>query len=169
MARTVMLLRHAKSSWADPGLADFDRPLAPRGRRASKLVAEYLRKQQADPALVLCSTSARTRETLEAVLPALGDCEVEFEPRLYGASSGELLGRLREVPDSSESVLVVAHNPGLHDLALELAGDGPGVDRLREKFPTGALATFAVRRGGWASLGPGRAELVDYVVPRELE
>lgn len=164
-----MLLRHAKSSWADPGLADADRPLAPRGRRASKLIAEYLRKQKARPALVLCSTAARTRETLDAIRPGLGDCEVELEPRLYAAWSKELLDRLREIPDTVDSVLVVAHNPGLQNLALELAPNGPGHDRLREKFPTGALATFTVRGTSWSALGAGAAELVDYVVPRDLE
>ena len=66
-------------------------------------------------------------------------------------------------------MLVVAHNPGLQDLALELSPNGPGHDRLREKFPTGALATFTVPGASWSALGPGAAKLVDYVVPRDLE
>lgn len=169
MARTVTLLRHGKSSWADPALADFDRPLAPRGRRASKLIAKHLRKAKVRPALVLCSPAIRARETLEAIRPVLGDAPVELEPRLYAAPSEELLERLRAVADSVDSVLLIAHNPGLQDLALALAANEADRARLREKFPTGALATFTAKGKSWSALGPGTAELVDYVVPRDLE
>lgn len=165
----MILLRHAKSSWSDPTLADADRPLAPRGRKAAKRIAEHLRKTAAGPDLVLCSTSLRTRQTLDAIRPALGKAPVELEPGLYAASDDELLGRLRALPDSIESVLLIAHNPGLQDLALTLAATGDGLERLRTKFPTGALATLAVRSETWATLGPGGAELVDCVLPRELE
>ena len=164
-----MLLRHAKSSWSDPTLADAERPLAPRGRKAAKQICEYLGRSKARPALVLCSTSVRTRQTLEAIRPALGKVPVELESGLYGASGDELLDRLRSLPDSVDSVLLIAHNPGMQDLALSLAATGAGLDRLRAKFPTGALATLAVRSATWAELGPGGTELVDYVVPRELE
>jgi phosphohistidine phosphatase len=167
--RTLMLLRHAKSSWSDPGLADVDRPLSPRGERAARRIAEYLRRNGIRPSLVLCSPARRTRQTLDAIEPALGTtCAVELAPELYGASAETLLERLRAVPDSADSVLLIGHNPGLEELALMLAERGAELPRLREKFPTAALATIVVRHDSWEALGPGCGELVDYVVPREL-
>ncbi len=122
------------------------------------------------PALVLCSSSLRTRQTLEAIEPSLGeDCSVEVTPGLYAASAQELLERLRAVPDAIGSVMMIGHNPGLQELALLLASRGADLARLGEKFPTGALATLAVESGGWAALQPGDAELVDYAVPRDLD
>lgn len=166
--RTVLLLRHAKSSWADPGMADADRPLAPRGRRAAAKIAEHLRGHE-PPAQVLCSSARRTRETLDLIAPALGDgCERLIEDGLYGASASELLERLRRVPDSVASVLVIAHNPAIHDLAATLAGRGVALTQLREGFPTAALAVLRCDADGWRDVGPGDAEVVDFVVPRDL-
>ena len=166
--RTLLLLRHAKSSWADPSLADADRPLAPRGERAARAIGRYLYEKRVRPELVLCSPSLRTRRTFEAIEPSLGrDVLIEYEQELYGASADELLARLREVPGSTGSVLVLGHNPGLHELAVSLAGRGARLDGLRESFPTAALATLALE-DGWRDLRPGAAELVDYVVPKEL-
>jgi phosphohistidine phosphatase len=165
----VILLRHGKSSWSESTLADIDRPLAPRGERASRKLAKYMRRKGIQPALVLCSPSLRTRQTLEAVESSLGErYAVEVVPQLYAASEQELLGRLQAVPESVSSVMLVGHNPGLHNLALVLASRGADLAQLEEKFPTGALATLAIHSESWAALGPGDAELVDYVVPRQL-
>ena len=112
---------------------------------------------------MLCSSAVRTRETLDALLPALGGPEVSYEDELYGAWSETLLERVREVPAGVGSVLVVGHNPGISDFALALAHDA----RLRDGFPTGALATLDVP-GAWAALEPGGATLRAFVVPREL-
>jgi phosphohistidine phosphatase len=167
--RTVILLRHGKSSWSDPTLADLDRPLAPRGERASRRIGKYIRRKKIRPALVLCSPSLRTRQTLEAIESSLGEgSSVEFEPQLYAASEGELLQRLRALPDSVDSVMLIGHNPGLHELARVLASRGAELPRLKEKFPTGALARLVADNESWAALGPGDGELVDYIVPREL-
>jgi phosphohistidine phosphatase len=165
--RRLFLLRHAKSSWEDPGLADHERPLAPRGRRACKLIATYLREQDVTASLVLCSSAARTRETLERIMPALGSPEVQIEDRLYGASSPELLSRLRELPERVDSAILIGHQPAIQRLALELAGDGPELHRLRGKFPTAALATLLFA-GCWSELEGGSAELAEFVTPKEL-
>jgi phosphohistidine phosphatase len=165
----VVLLRHGKSSWSDSTLADVDRPLAPRGERASRKLATYIRRKRIQPALVLCSPSRRTRQTLEAVEPSLGKrCVVEVVPQLYGASEQELLEQLRALPESVRSVMLIGHNPGLHNLALTLASRGAHLPQLEEKFPTGALVTLLVCSEGWTALRPGAAELVDYVVPKQL-
>jgi phosphohistidine phosphatase len=166
--KRLFLLRHAKSSWDDPELADHDRPLAPRGRRAAKLIAEHMARQGATPALVLCSSARRTRETLELIAPALGEgISVQIERELYAASDQGLLKRLRAAEDSIESLLLIGHNPGMQELALSLAGAGPKLADLRRKYPTGALATLEYR-GRWADLQSGRAELTDFVTPNQL-
>jgi phosphohistidine phosphatase len=150
----LYLLRHAKSSWDDPGLTDHDRPLAPRGRRAAKAIGAYLGEQGIEPELVLCSSATRARETFERLrLP-----DVEIEPGLYGASANVLLARLREVPPAVESVMLVGHNPGIEDVVHRLA---PGA--LRGKFPTAALATLAMP--DWHG---DAAELEAFIRPRDL-
>jgi phosphohistidine phosphatase len=164
--KRLFLLRHAKSSWDDPRLDDHDRPLAPRGLRASAVMAEHLRQERIAPTLVLCSPARRTRETLERVMP-LDRAEVRIEDELYRASSQDLLQRLREVPDEVDSVMLIGHQPAIQQLALQLAAEGSELERLKAKFPTAALATLDFP-GEWSGLGRGSAELVDYVKPKQL-
>jgi phosphohistidine phosphatase len=165
--RRLYLLRHAKSSWKDEGLADHDRPLAGRGRRAAKTIRRHLKAHGVEPELVLCSTATRARQTLEGIEPALGRGAVRVEPELYGAESARLLARLQDVPAGIRSVMIIGHNPGLQDLALLLARDGS--EELEVKFPTAALATLAFRGPGWAVLDRGMAELIEFVRPRDLD
>ena len=167
MLPTLYLLRHAKSSWADALLPDHERPLAPRGRRDAKRIADHLVEQGIEPELVLCSTAARTRETLELLRPVLRTSTVEFENELYAASAGDLLARVRLVPDGVESVMLIGHNPSLHQLALMLASTGDELERLAAKFPTAALATLGLSTT-WRRLNPGEASLTAYVVPKQL-
>lgn len=169
MTRHLVLLRHAKSSWDEDGLADHGRPLAPRGRRAVEALRRHLAGTDIAPDLVLCSTATRAVETWEGVAPAFPPATpVELSPELYGAGAGDLVRRLRQLAEVG-CVLVVGHNPGLEDLAAGLVGSGPDdlLRRLHTKFPTGALATLDVP-GAWADLRWGTAELVGYVVPRDL-
>jgi phosphohistidine phosphatase len=153
--KRLFLLRHAKSSWDDEDLADHERPLSARGRRAADAMGRHLRAEGIEPELVLCSSAARTRETL-ARIGLAGQVERE----LYGATASELIARLRAVPPSVESVLVIGHNPGMHDLALALTGE-PG-----DKYPTGALATIDL--DDWGTISPGSGRMIDFVRPREL-
>ena len=163
---TLYLLRHAKSSWADESLPDLERPLAPRGRRAAQQLAQHLRGHPIAPEVVLCSPALRTRQTLELIQPSLGvPAEVLIEDDLYGAGEDQLLARLRSLPGDVSGVLLIGHNPGIQDLAVFLVGGGADRDQLRAKFPTAGLATIEVP-GGWAKLGPGKAKLVAYRVPR---
>jgi phosphohistidine phosphatase len=146
----LYLLRHAKSSWDEPGLADHDRPLAPRGRRAAKAMGRYLREQGIEPDLVLCSSATRARQTLKR----LGLADARIEPDLYAADAATLR---RFIPETA-SVMLIGHNPGLQDLALSLVRSGPRLVELAAKFPTGALATIELDTG----------ELIDFVRPRDL-
>ena len=162
--KQLHLLRHAKSSWDDPDLADHERPLAPRGEKAVLRIAEHLHEARIVPELVLCSTALRARQTLAALLPVLsGDVEIRLEDALYGAGVDDVLARLREVDDAVASVLVVGHNPTLHELALALTGRADALDR----FPTGALASvvFTTR---WSDLAAGAAKLEGLAIPRDL-
>jgi phosphohistidine phosphatase len=168
-SKRLFVLRHAKSSWDDPGLADHDRPLAPRGRRAVEAIAAHLNAAGITPELVLCSSARRTRETLEGV--AVGGEHV-IESELYGASYQEVLERLQRVPEEIGSVMLVGHNPTLQTLVLRLAdGDaaasGSSLAEVRRKFPTGALATLTFD-GAWTELSPRSARLAAYTRPKSL-
>jgi phosphohistidine phosphatase len=168
--RTLYLLRHAKSSWEDATISDHDRPLAPRGARAARRIAAHLPSAGIHPALVLCSSAVRTLETLDALRPALGEtAEVQIEAELYGADAWEILERLRTIDAGIPQVLVIGHNPGLQDLAIELSGEGDVslLNQLRTKFPTGALATLDLEVT-WAELGAGHAHLTHLVTPKDL-
>lgn len=165
--QTLYLLRHAKSSWADPTLTDRERPLAPRGRRDAKRIAKHLLRLGVEPELVLCSPAERTRETLELVRPALGASTVTLEEELYAASADELLARIRLVPDAVASAMLIGHNPSLQQLALALASAGDELKRLEAKFPTGGLATLTLAKP-WRGLAPADATLAAYVVPKQL-
>jgi len=150
--KRLYLLRHAKSSWDDEGLADHDRPLSGRGRRAADAIGRHLRAEGIEPELVLCSSAARTRETLARI-----GLSGVVERDLYGASADELLARVRDVPPGVDSVLLIGHNPGIHDLALALTGEPA------DSYPTGALATIEL--AGWTAAS-GR--MIAFVRPREL-
>lgn len=172
MRRRVWLLRHAKSSWADPDLADAERPLAARGRRAAKAMARHAAAQPGGlPQLVLCSPARRALETLEPLRERFAKgARIRVEPPLYLAGADRLLARLRRLPDAQRDVLVIGHDPGLHELALALArpGRSAATARLREKFPTGALAAFELELARWRDLAPASARLAVFVRPRDL-
>jgi phosphohistidine phosphatase len=160
--RHLLLLRHAKSRWDDPSLADHDRPLAPRGRKAAKRIGAHMRREQIPVALVLCSSASRARQTLDLVAPP---GRIRIERELYGATSDELLERLRRVPDEVHEVILIGHEPAIRDLAVQLIGRGS--ELADRKFPTAALATLTFT-GPWSTLGPDQAALAAFVTPREL-
>jgi phosphohistidine phosphatase len=159
--RRLYVLRHAKSSWDDPGVSDHDRTLAPRGVRATKLLAKHLAEQDIHPALILCSTALRARETMDGI--GL-DGERSIEDELYTATAGGWIARLNRVPDETESVMAIGHNPALQQLVLALAGPNEQVER---KYPTAALATLTLDCA-WSEAQPGCAQLTGLVRPRDL-
>lgn len=176
--KELFLLRHAKSSWAEPGASDTERPLNRRGRQAAAVVARYLAAEGLRPGLILCSSARRTRETLDFLSETLDtSIPVHIEPELYLADPPTLVERLRRVPDGIGSVMVIAHNPGLHELALELAetaGGRPGeaAQRLKQKFPTAALARFRLRLDRWRDFSEqtiAGTRLLGYVTPADLK
>lgn len=168
--RTLHLLRHAKSSWAEPGQADQERPLAARGIEACELLSGHIREAGIEPGATIVSPAVRTRQTYEGVAGALGASEQWFERRVYGASWTELLGILRELDDGFDSVMLIGHNPGIENLAAMLAGpasDQRSLDSLRAKYPTGGLASFELD-GEWRRLRNRGARLTGFVKPKDL-
>jgi phosphohistidine phosphatase len=167
--RQLLLLRHAKSSWDDPRLADRDRPLSQRGQRDAAMMRTAMRDLGLAPDLVLVSPSRRTMETLEALEPWDDAPLIEPVDSLYLGGPAQLLAVLHEVAETVRSVLLIGHNPGLHELALTLAGSAPPAAerRLRVKFPTAALAEFTVS-GLWGDVGQQTTSLVRFVTPAEL-
>ncbi|MDF2254967.1 SixA phosphatase family protein [Streptantibioticus ferralitis] len=165
--KRVYVLRHAKSAWPE-GVDDRERPLAGRGRRDAPAAGRWLRTAGRLPDLVVCSPARRTRETWELVRGELAaEPSAVYDDRLYAAELPELLGVLRETPEEVRAVLLIAHQPGVQELTLALAGDAAGdsLDRAREKFPTSAVAVLSVD-GPWSGLAPGCARLTEFIVAR---
>lgn len=159
MVRTLILWRHAKSSWQEPGLPDIARPLAPRGLKAGPKQAKWIAKQFC-PGRVICSPARRAYETWHCLEPRLPESlPVVFDRRVYEAAWDELLAVIRETPDDVEQLLLVGHNPGLENLTTALA-EPPG-----EKFATAACAVLQFS-GAWQDVAPGSAELVAFRRPR---
>jgi phosphohistidine phosphatase len=161
--KTLLILRHAKSSWRQAELPDFDRPLNKRGKRDAPRIGELLRQVDLIPGLILSSSAQRARQTTQAVVDSSGfEGEVRWMESLYAAPTESYLEALRGVDDSLQCVMVVGHNPGLEDLLEELTGEA-------ETLPTGGLAQVALPIQGWGQLDEGvSGELVHIWVPRQL-
>jgi phosphohistidine phosphatase len=170
--RKLTLLRHAKSSWADPGTADIDRPLTSRGRQAALKIGLFLAENKIFPDFILCSPSHRTRETLAQIKPFLPDgVEIEIERAAYSAGQGSgLVSHLKSSNIEDEHVMIIGHNPTMQQLALDLAKPAPdnGYSRIEKKYPTAALTHIEFDIDDWRDL-KGRGRLVHFVTPKKLE
>jgi len=168
--KTIFLLRHAKSSWDDPNLEDFHRPLNKRGRKAAKAMGEAMEQWGWTAPLVLCSPATRTRQTLDMLGKRLTDAEIIYDQRIYEAGLNTLMARLKELPESCPAVLLVGHNPGLERLAIHLSdGEGEALPRLKEKYPTGTLAVLRTELTDWAALTDGSCRLEAFLKPSDLD
>ena len=158
----LLLLRHAKASLAEASQSDRDRPLNASGRRAAATLRRALRTLGLTPDLILVSTARRTLETLDALEPWDDTPLTEPMEDLYLASETRLLEVLRAVPETVRAVLLIGHNPGLHQLALTLtdprASSAPLAERLGQGFPTAALAELTIA-GPWPRLDAGQGRL----------
>jgi phosphohistidine phosphatase len=168
--KTLLLLRHAKSSRDNPRLDDFDRPLAKRGREAAPEIGQFLRHAKLFPDLVLCSTARRTQETAELALAELGrDATVRMLDALYLAAPEQILKAIHGADAKTKTLLVIGHNPGMAQLANHLVagGDNAAIRHLREKYPTAALAVFEADVDSWSKLNHGN--LTQFVTPKDLD
>lgn len=169
--RRLMLLRHAKSEWANAGGDDHERSLNPRGRDAAPRIGAYLAAAQIVPELVLCSTAARTRQTCELVTAAFDKAPtVRFRDELYLAEPDVIVGLVREAPAKVRTLMLVGHNPGIHQAAADLTGSGPAdaCERLAAKFPTAAVAVLDFATDDWAEIHLHAGRLDRFITPRLL-
>lgn len=165
--KTLTLIRHAKSDWSDHCLSDHDRPLNERGQRSAPALGKALARRSAPPQLLLSSTALRAATTAEYIAAELGivPSEIVYDKNLYLASAADLLHRLAAIDETTGigHVMLVAHNPGIADLAHQLAG-GEAIGR----FVTGAVATIELDIGYWGEIDTGRSRLIDFFSPRDL-
>lgn len=160
--KTLLLLRHAKSSWDEPGLRDFERPLAGRGKRDAPRMGEALRERGPLPDYVLSSPAQRARSTMKAFIKAAGvDITPQFEEGIYEASSAELMKIARRLPDTSACALMVGHNPGFEDMVSRLTGSF-------ERMPTAALACIEFDTERWEDMEDGQGKLAWLLTPKQL-
>ena len=170
--RTLTVLRHAKSSWDDPNLDDFDRPLNPRGWKAARRIGRELKQRKIKFDYAVASPAARVRETIDGFIEGYGqpDFEIRFEPRIYEATVRTLLDLICGLPETAAAALLVGHNPGLERLVVELAQDGnKRREQVAEKFPTAAVAIFELPARRWNEVRTGSGRIVELIVPKELD
>lgn len=168
---TLSLLRHAKSSWADPELEDFERPLNERGEKAAPRMGAFMAGHGIAPELIVCSAAVRTRQTLDLVLPHLrGSPKVVFEDGLYLAAATALLKRVRKIAAKVRHAMLVGHDPGMHVLARDLAGSGrqEDMEALARRFPTAGLAVIEFAVEAWPKVKPGAGRLKLFMAPKRL-
>lgn len=167
--KTLTLLRHAKSSWDDPALGDFDRPLNARGRKAARAMGREMRRLGLGYDLILASPAARVTGTLNELAQGYGGAVATEQDRLiYLASPATLLGIVRAVDDRVERLLLVGHNPGLEQLTLALSRRGALHDLVAAKYPTAALAELWFDAAHWREIGDGAGKLTRFIRPRDL-
>ncbi|MDA7980043.1 MAG: histidine phosphatase family protein [Pirellulales bacterium] len=162
--KTFYLLRHAKSSWDEPGLADFDRPLNKRGRSAAPRMGVLMAERGLMPEVILCSTALRARQTVEHIVPASSySGPIEFTDELYLAPADVYLDLLTEIDDAFSAVMMVGHNPGISNALLHLTGSG-------KHFPTAALAKISLPITAWREFDESvQGELAEFWRPKELD
>jgi len=171
--KTLHLLRHAKAVEDQIDGTDHARPLAKRGQKAGKALAEHLAATGFKVDRVFCSTAQRTRETYELIAPALGKTPVAYRDRLYLVDAGDLMDFIQGLPDIAGSVLVIGHNPTFHTAALALAkgvarGRSEEMTALKDKFPTGALCSLEFDVAHWRQIKAGSGILIGFLRPKDL-
>lgn len=171
--KTLALFRHAKSDWGDPRARDFERPLNQRGRKGALLMGRFIRDSGRRFDRVLSSPAVRCAETIELASKAWGrSFPVEWDRRIYLASSATLADVLRGLAGDPDTVMMVGHNPGLEDLIFDLVpddGSSPLRDEVEVKFPTASFAVLELPIERWADLADASARLTHLTRPRDLD
>lgn len=171
--KRLALLRHAKSSWGDDTLDDFDRPLNDRGWTAARRLGREIKQRGLRFDIGLASPAARVRETIDGLVEGYGELPfpLRFEPRIYEATAATLLDLVRALPDDVDSALLVGHNPGLERLLTELTRDDKqGLrGKVAHKYPTAALALIELPAKHWAKIEPEGGTVAELILPKELD
>lgn len=169
---SLTLLRHAKSSWDDPALSDHARPLNKRGTKAACRIGRYIAENKFRPDLILCSDAVRTRATLALIRPAFAHPAPKtiVSADLYLAPPAQIINIVATEARDARHVMVIGHNPGLHDLALSLSKTANRADiaQLSTKYPTAALAHFTLDVSDWSDFPKATGNLEYFIIPRTL-
>ncbi len=161
--KTLFILRHAKSSWDNQALSDFERPLNERGLEAAPLIGETMKANQFQPATIISSPARRAKQTAEIIREIAGvESEIKFDERIYEASPARLLEVVSEQNEKTESVLLVGHNPGLERLVKFLTGE-------LQPMPTAALAVVDLETNRWSEVSSSKGSLRTLIRPKEVK
>ena len=161
--KTLLLLRHAKSSWKDESLEDIERPLNDRGLRATSVIGNYIRKHKIAPDLIISSPATRARQTVDLVLKAARlKLQPRFDERIYEASAHRLLEVISQIEDATDTAMLVGHNPGFEELVEKLTGE-------LERVPTCALACIELNVEKWSKARTSEGSLKWLVTPKKLK
>ena len=171
--KTLHLLRHAKAAEGSVGGTDHVRPLAKRGLKSAKALAEHLDATDFSVERIYCSTARRTRETYDLIAPVMGEATVAFRDRLYLIDIGDLMDFIQGLPEAASNVMLIGHNPSLYVAAFMLAKDAARghteeLAALKEKFPTGALCSLQFDVDQWQQIKAGGGTLKAFIRPRDL-
>jgi phosphohistidine phosphatase len=165
--KTIYLVRHAKSSWDDSDLTDFERPLNERGKRDAPAMAERLKEKNIRPQYFLSSAAKRAASTSKRFARVLGHAEekIDFQKKLYHASAEDILRMLTSIPDKFQSAILFGHNPGITDLANELMDKG----FLTDNIPTCGIVAFNFSISSWKEAAPKKGKLLFFDYPKNSE
>jgi len=171
--KTLALFRHAKSDWSDARARDFDRPLNARGQRGARAMGAFIKQGGRQFDRMIASPAVRAAETVEEASKAWGcTFKVEWDRRIYLASSATLIDLLKELDGDPACVLMIGHNPGLEDLIFDLVpddGSSPLRDVVEQKFPTATFAVLELAVESWRDITDGCGKLVELKRPRDLD
>lgn len=161
--KTIFLVRHAKSSWKDVGLSDFDRPLNKRGKRDAPFMAKHVAKMEEKPDLIISSPAIRTRSTAIIFAGELGykESDINYDKNIYLADTDTLTNALKSADNKLNRVMLVAHNPGLTDLVDFLSGED--IDNV----PTCGVVKLSYNSTDWSSLSKNSCELIMFDYPKK--
>lgn len=169
--KQLYILRHAKSDYPENIADDHERPLNKRGEAACKKIADFIKQNNISPEVVLCSDALRTTQTINNIMKHSGnDFKVDYTPKLYLATPGEILKELAKIDSNISSAMIVSHNPGVENLTKILLKDGDvdSIKRLQVKYPTAGLAIMSVAADSWDKISPASAILERFIAPKML-
>ena len=169
--KTIFLLRHAKSSWNKPELDDFERPLAPRGIKSAEKIGKYLKKEKLLPDIIYCSKAVRAKETWELVNRIVKKKNnINYKNKLYMANFSDFLNIIKETKDNFKSLMLISHNPGIENFALEIIKnkESEKYKNIDYKYPTGALSIIKFNIKKWNEVTSSTGEIYEFIKPKEL-
>lgn len=164
--KRLYLLRHAKAMPSE-GESDIERHLAPKGIEDAKALGALMKNKGYQPGCIECSPSVRTKETLEGLMDSIEETKIHYETKIYNASRSDLFAMIQNKGNDCDALMLIGHNPAIHELAAMLAAEGDGslIGELMTKYPPGTLCMFDCPKATWADIQPAENVIVDFLTP----